>query len=423
MENIVYSHFRFDSDTNKFLFVFLFLRQRTVIIQNFGFERRVISYFYCGDYRTYSRVEYMIKSVKKADRIFLFYILILILFGLAALASASAPLGYERFQDEYYYLKKQFLFGLLPGTAAFLIFARLPYDFLKKIAWPFYLFSLLLLLMVFFPNIGLVLNGSHSWLSVGWFHFQPSELAKLAIIIIMAGLLAQPERDLNDWRHGLLPVLTVVAPAVLLILLQPDIGTLSILVVIIFVLLFLSRVPAKFLVIIALVGVVAFGAIMVAAPYRVQRLTVFLHPELDPQGIGYHINQAFLAVGSGGWFGLGFGQSRQKFQYLPEVNSDSIFAIVAEELGFIFSMAFIIFIVLITKRGLKIAKDAPDEFGRLLVSGIMVWFFWQSFLNIGAMVGVVPLTGVPLLFVSHGGSALLTALVAVGIVSAVSRAE
>ena len=170
-----------------------------------------------------------------------------------------------------------------------------------------------------------------------------------------------------------------------------------------------------------LIGAVVMAGMIFAAPYRLQRLSTFLHPELDPQGVGYHINQAFLAVGSGGVWGLGLGHSRQKFQYLPEVSADSIFAVIAEETGFVFSAGLVILILLIGWRGLKIAKKAPDEFSTLLVAGVMVWFVWQSFLNIGAMVGVLPLTGVPLPFVSHGGSAMLVALLAVGMVASVSK--
>jgi len=357
----------------------------------------------------------------KSDRVFLLYILILVVFGFIALTSASAPMGYEKFQDTYYFIKKQFLNGLLPGLLLFLILVRVPYEYLKKIAWPIYLLSLLLLVLVFVPGVGQTLNGSRSWISLSVFHFQPAELAKLGIIIMMSALLSQPNRELNDWQNGLLPVLAVISPAVILILAQPDIGTLSILVVIIFGLLFLARVPNKYLMILGLCGIISFIAIMVAAPYRVQRLTTFLHPELDPQGVGYHINQAFLAVGSGGFWGLGLGHSRQKFQYLPEVNADSIYAIIAEELGFFFSAGLIVLILFIGLRGFKIAKEAPDEFGRLLVGGIMIWFVWQSFLNIGAMVGALPLTGVPLPFISHGGSALMTILAAVGVVASVSR--
>lgn len=362
------------------------------------------------------------KSPIKSDHVFLIYILILVVFGFVALISASAPMGYERFQDTYYFVKKQFLYGLLPGLLFFLILARLQYENLKKIAWPVYLLSLALLILVFVPGVGQIINGSRSWIGIGIFHFQPAELAKLGIILIMSALLSQPERDLDDWKNGLLPVLAVIAPAVLLILLQPDIGTLSILVVIIFGLLFLAKVPNKYLLILGLCAAVAFAAIMIASPpYRVQRFTTFLHPELDPQGVGYHVNQAFLAVGSGGFWGLGLGHSRQKFQYLPEVNADSIYAIIAEELGFIFSAGLVVLILMIGMRGFKIAKEASDEIGRLLVGGIMIWFVWQSFLNIGAMVGAMPLTGVPLLFISHGGSALMTALAAVGVVASVSR--
>lgn len=358
---------------------------------------------------------------QKSDRIFLACVFGLMIFGFVALTSASAPVGYEKFQDNYYFIKSQLLNGFLPGMILFFIIAKLNFGIFKKMSWPFYLFSLFLLTLVFVPGIGRVLNGSRSWIFFGSLHFQPAELAKLSIILIMAALLSQRDRDLSDWKRGLAPVLAVVAPAVLLILAQPDTGTLSIMVVIIFAMLYLGRIPKAYLAILGLVAIIAFVGLVIVAPYRVQRLTTFLHPELDPKGVGYQINQAFLAVGSGGFWGLGLGHSRQKFQYLPEVNADSIFAIIAEELGFLISTGIILLIVAIGWRGLKIAKRAPDEFGYLVVSGIMVWFTWQSFLNIGAMVGALPLTGVPLPFISHGGSALMTALAAVGVVASISR--
>lgn len=357
----------------------------------------------------------------KADRLFLLCVLALTIFGLIVLTSASAPVGYEKFNDTYFFVKKQILYGLMPGLLLFLIFARLNHVYLKKLSWLIYIFSLALLVLVFIPGIGAIINNSRSWIAIAGFTFQPSELAKLSIVLILAALLSQTKRDLNSWQSGLLPILVVIAPAVILILLQPDVGTLSILVVIILLLLYLGRVPNRYLLVLSLLAVLAFVGLIWAAPYRVQRLTTFLHPELDPRGIGYHINQAFLAIGSGGWWGLGLGHSRQKFQYLPEVSSDSIYAIIAEEMGFFFSAALVVLILTIGWRGLKIAKKAPDEFGYLLVSGIVIWFVWQSFLNIGAMVGVLPLTGVPLPFVSHGGSALATALAAVGVVASVSR--
>lgn len=357
---------------------------------------------------------------KPADRIFLLLVAVLVVFGLIMLASASSPVGYTRFGDTYYFIKKQLLFGLLPGAILFLILGHLNYRWWQKFGGLIYFASLVFLVLVFIPGIGLTLNGSRSWVQFFGLSTQPAEFAKLAIIIILAKLLAEG-RDLKDWKNGLAPIFAVLAPALLLVGAQPDVGTLSILIVIIFAMLYAAHTPKTYLLILGLVGAVGFVALMAVAPYRVQRLTTFLHPELDPKGVGYQINQAFLAVGSGGVWGLGLGHSRQKFQYLPEVQADSIFAIVAEEMGFIVSVGVIILIVLIGLRGMKISRGAPDEFGRLLVCGIMVWLVWQSFLNIGSIIGLMPLTGVPLPFISHGGSALLVSLSAAGMVVNVSK--
>lgn len=358
----------------------------------------------------------------RADRVLLLYIAILVVFGIAVLMSASAPLGYAKFNDSYFYVKRQILNGLLPGVIVFLILSKVNYRVLAKAGWIIYAGAILLLLLVFIPGLGIMINNSRSWAHLGTFiNFQPAEFAKLAVVIMLAKLLTEKNRDWSDWQSSLLPILAIIAPALVLILLQPDIGTLSILVVIIFAMLFVARIPKRYLVLLGLVGVACFAGLVATAPYRAERLNTFLHPELDPQGRGYQVNQAFLAVGSGGTWGLGWGQSRQKFQYLPEVNADSIFAVVAEENGFLISVGLVVFIVLLAVRGFKIAKAAPDEFGYLLVSGIMVWFIWQSFLNIGAMVGALPLTGVPLPFISHGGSALLALLAGMGVVVNVSK--
>jgi cell division protein FtsW len=185
--------------------------------------------------------------------------------------------------------------------------------------------------------------------------------------------------------------------------------------------LFLAQSKLSHLGLLASLAIAGFIIMILAAPYRAERLMTFLHPELDPQGQGYHINQAFLAIGSGGWFGLGLGHSRQKFQYLPEVHADSIFAIGSEELGFIVISGFLILLLLICLRGFLIAKNSGDPFGTYLVGGIIAWFTIQSILNIGAMVGLLPLTGVPLPFVSHGGSALMIGMVAMGMVIRVSK--
>jgi cell division protein FtsW len=362
----------------------------------------------------------MEKSKKNADRLFLLLFGILLLFGLVMLASASAPMGYAKFGDTYFFIKKQLLFGLLPGLFLFLILAKLNYRFLQKFGGILYLFSLVGLCLVFIPGLGLIINGSKSWVQLLGFSFQPSEFVKLTLIIILAKLLSEG-RDLRDWQQELMPIFAVLLPAVLLIVAQPDVGTLSILIVIIFAMLYLAHIPKLYLLILGLFGVLAFGALLLIAPYRVQRLTTFLHPELDPQGIGYQINQAYLAVGSGGFWGMGLGHSRQKFQYLPEVQADSIFAVIAEEMGLFMTSALVFLITFLTLRGFKIAKGAPDQFGRLLGAGIMIWFIWQSFLNIGTIIGLLPLTGVPLPFISHGGSAMMIGLASIGIMASISK--
>jgi len=356
-----------------------------------------------------------------SDKVFLIYVAMILAFGLVMLTSASAPVGYERFNDAYYFIKNQIFKGVIPGIILLIIASKIYYDKWRQYSWWFYGFSLLLLVLVFIPGIGFELNGAHSWVDLGLIGFQPAELAKLAVIIMGAFLLSDKRRDLSDWQTGLLPILVILLIPCLLILVQPDLGTLSILGVIIFGMLYLARVPKIYLIVLGLLGIIAVAIMVFAAPYRMQRFTTFLHPELDPGGVGYHINQSFLAIGSGGWYGLGVGHSRQKFQYLPEVTADSIFAVVAEEIGFIFSSLIIVLILILGWRGLKVAKCAPDDFSRLVVGGVIIWIVWQSFLNIGAIIGIMPLTGVPLPFVSHGGSALSSLLLAVGIVLNISK--
>lgn len=362
----------------------------------------------------------MEKAKQSADRLFLLLFAILVIFGLVMLASASAPIGYAKFGDTYFFIKKQIMFGFLPGLFLFLLLGNIKYGLLQRFGGVIYLFSLIILCLVFIPGVGLIINGSRSWAQIFGLSFQPSEFIKLTVIIILAKLLSE-SNNLKDWKNGLLPIFAMLAPAVLLIAAQPDVGTLSILIVIIFGMLYLADIPRAYLAFLGLLAVLAFVLLLVVAPYRVQRLTTFLHPELDPQGQGYQINQAHLAVGSGGLWGLGLGHSRQKFQYLPEVQADSIFAVVAEEMGFLITSSAVLLIAFLGLRGLKIAKGAPDQFGRLLGAGIMIWFVWQSFLNIGTIIGLLPLTGVPLPFISHGGSAMLIGLASIGIMANISR--
>jgi cell division protein FtsW len=278
--------------------------------------------------------------------------------------------------------------------------------------------------LVFIPQVGLTINGSHSWLSIFGFTFQPAELAKVATVVILAALLGGQKRDWHDWQTQLLPIMLVAALPLFLILLQGDLGSATIVGVITLVMLYVARVPGRYLGILLLAAVIGGAIMIVAAPHRVNRILLFINPDLvTNERFRYQIDQASLAIGSGGVWGLGFGHSRQKFQYLPEVNADSIFAIFAEENGLIGGALFLTLLLLIGWRGLKIAAHMPDDLGRLLVTGVITWFMWQSFLNIGGIVRALPLTGVPLPLVSHGGSAYMTMLAALGIVVGASRFE
>ncbi|MDO8626809.1 MAG: putative lipid II flippase FtsW [Candidatus Magasanikbacteria bacterium] len=355
------------------------------------------------------------------DRQLIIYLSILVLAGLVVLISASAPQGYAKFNDGYFFLKRQIAYGLLPGLVFFLYLSRRDYQWTAKRAYLIYFLSLILLASVFIPGLGTVLNGSRSWISLGGFTVQPSEFAKLGIIIMAAYLLSRRQINWGNWSQSLLPMLAVLAPALGLVLAEPDVGTLSILVFIICALFFVAGIPYRLLLLLGSLSLAGLVILILVAPYRLERITTFLHPELDPQGVGYHINQAFLAIGSGGFWGLGYGASRQKFQYLPETSADSIFAVVAEENGFLIASALVILFFLIGWRGLRIAREASDSFGKYLVFGVTVWFLWQATLNIGAMVGILPLTGVPLPLVSHGGSAYIAMLIGWALVVSVSR--
>ncbi len=356
----------------------------------------------------------------RADYVFIALTGLLVVLGLIFLSSASSALGFNKFHDSYYYLKHQVLYGLLPGLVAFFILARVDYQKLRVLALPALVGSLILLVAVFIPGIGLELGGARRWINLGM-SIQPSELVKLGFLIYLAAWLESKGEDIRDFKKCLLPFVGTLGAVLGLILLQPDIGTMSVVAVSAFFVYLAAGAPVIHLTSLVGAGLGALWLAIKLAPYRAARFTVFLNPELDPQGIGYHINQALLAVGSGGWFGLGLGYSRQKYQYLPEVTGDSIFAVMAEELGFVIILLFLFLVATWLWRGLRLAAQAPDAFGRYLGVGIMVWLGWQTCVNIASMLNILPLTGVPLPLVSYGGTALITTLAALGIMVSISK--
>lgn len=346
----------------------------------------------------------------------------LVLFGLVMLSSAGVAASWEKFGDSYWHVKHQIMFGLLPGILLFIIFSRLDYYRLRQLAVPFLVASVLLLVLVFIPGVGAGYGTARSWINFFGFSLQPSEIVKLTFLIYLAAWLsARGEKHLKDFQYGFMPFLFVLMIIILLMVFQPDFGTMSIIVVTSLIVYFVAGGSLLHLAWLSLAGIGGLWLLIKVSPYRAARLTTFLHPELDPQGIGYHINQALLAVGSGRFWGRGFGHSRQKFAYLPEVAGDSIFAVIAEELGFLFSVGLVVLFLLLLLRGLKLAKNCRDPFARFLVVGIITWFVVQAFFNIGAIIGIMPLTGIPLPFISYGGTALMMTLAASGILVNISK--
>lgn len=357
-----------------------------------------------------------------ADKTFLALLGGLVLLGLVLLASASGPLGFVKFHDSYYFLKHQLIFGLIPGIIGFVVASRLPYSIFRRFAGLMLLLSIGLLLSVFIPGLGTDLGtAAKQWIALGTFTLQPSEIVKLTFLFYVAAWMEKrTESDLKDVHSGLIPFVIVLSVVMGILLLQHDTGTLGIIVAMALGVYFVAGAPMKYFVAFGATGTVLMAILLKFSTYRYERLVTFLHPELDPSGSGYHINQALLAIGSGGFFGRGYGHSLQKFQYLPEVAGDSIFAVISEELGFVLTTAFLVLYVVFLQRGFQIAATASDAYGRYLATGVMCWIAAQTVVNIGAMVGILPITGVPLPLVSYGGTALVVALTGLGVVANVS---
>lgn len=338
------------------------------------------------------------------------------LFGLVMIGSASSLVAFERFDgnNNYYFVGKQAL-SLVIGLVLMFIAQGIDYRSLKKHSIVLLLVTIVLLTVALLPGIGKELKGAQRWIGIGFINFQPSEIAKLTFIIYLSSWFANKE------KVNILPLLLVMGVMAVLIIAQPDLGTLTIIVGIAIAMFFAAG--GSYVQLALGVGALAalFGIFIRSSSYRWQRFLTFMNPGAETQGAGYHINQAILAVGSGGIMGLGFGKSVQKYLYLPEPYSDSIFAIIAEELGFARTSLVILAFAAIAWRGFKIAQRVPDKFGKLLATGITSWILFQAFVNIGAITGVLPLTGVPLPFISYGGSSLIATLTAVGILANISK--
>jgi len=345
---------------------------------------------------------------------------ILVLVGIFMIASASPIIGETRFGEVYFFLKNQLL-GAGIGAVAFLAGWRIPFAFWKRMAPLILITSLFLMALVFIPGIGLELKGAARWIELGPITVQPSEIMKLAFVVYIAAWLEAKQKDVKKFSTGFLPFLILLSIVSLLFILQPDIGTLGVLTITATLLFFAGGGKLAQIGILCLIGIVGLWMIVLLQPYRLDRIAVFLKPTQDIQGIGYQLNQSLIAIGSGGFWGKGFGMSQQKFFYLPEPTGDSIFAVFGEEFGFIGSTILIILFLVFSWRGIRIANRAPNLFGSYLAVGITLLIVIQAFINMAAISGLVPLTGLPLSFISYGSSALVTNLAAVGILMNISK--
>ncbi len=340
------------------------------------------------------------------------------LFGLLMIYSASYVWAEYKFADPFKYVKNQALF-LIIGLILMFLISRVPFENYYKYANTIFLVCFILLVLVLF--FGTERNGSKSWFGIGSFGIQPSEFMKLAMIIFTSKYLYNNRKDLGNIKKGVLPILGITLIIFGLIMLQPDFGTGVILIMGVIGLLFIGGVNIKFFLKIGLLGIMGIVLLILAAPYRLKRILSFLNPWEDPLGSGFQIIQSLYAIGPGGLFGFGLGESRQKHFYLPEPQTDFIFSIISEEFGFLGVVIVSLLFITIIYSGIKIALKSNNLFGKYLAFGIVFSLGFQALLNLMVVVGLIPVTGVTLPFLSYGGSSLLITLISIGIVLNVNR--
>ena len=338
--------------------------------------------------------------MKKYNKLLLLAVILISLFGLLMIYSSSNIWAEYKYNDPYKYLKSQAIF-LIIGYILMIIISKFPYQNYKKLANIIFLTCTIMLILVLIPGIGTVRNGSRSWFGIGSLGLQPSEFAKLGLIIFTSKYLANNTKELKDIKKGVLPILSVLFLIFGLIMLEPDFGTGVVIVMTIIVLLFISGVKMNFFIKIGILGLIGIIVLILIAPYRLERIVSFINPWTDPLGSGFQIIQSLYAIGPGGLLGLGFGNSIQKHFYLPEPQTDFIFAIISEEFGFL--------------GVLIISMRCQDNFGKFLAFGITFGLAFQTILNLMVVVGLLPVTGVTLPFLSYGGSSLLISLINMGI--------
>ncbi len=346
--------------------------------------------------------------------------LFLVLLGMIMVYSASSICAAQKFHDGAYFLKKQIAYGML-GITCMIVFMNTSYGILKKYAYPLWIVSIVLLVLVLVPAVGTRVGGAIRWLRVGPLSFQPSELAKFSLVVLLSCSLAKKDRlRIKRFSIGVLPHLIFVLPVFVLILMQPDFGTAVTVLGFLFIMLFVAGVPGIYLSAMSAVALAATAPLIVFKPYRLERLIAFLDPWKHASDTGFQLVQSFLSFAAGGLLGTGLGQGKQKLFYLPEPHTDFILSVVGEELGFIGVALVITLFVFIILCGIRTAAHAPDFFGSYLAIGISIFVGLQAVINMGVVMGLLPTKGMPLPFVSYGGTSLMINMISIGVLLNIS---
>lgn len=358
--------------------------------------------------------------MKKIDYKLFISVTLLALFGCFMVYTSSNIWAEYKFNNSYKYFINQFVFFIL-GLFIMYFVSKIDYKIYKKKSTLIISVCFILLVLVLIPGIGVVRNGSRSWFGLLGFGIQPSEVSKIGLVIFVSKYLSNNYTLMYDIKKGVFPIMSIILIFFLLIMLEPDFGTGMVITLSLVAMIFVSKVKISFFVKIGILGLFGIVGLIIVAPYRMARIVSFLNPWSDPLGSGFQIIQSLYAIGPGGLFGLGFGNSIQKHFYLPEPQTDFIFSIISEELGFMGVLIISSIFVFIFYRCLKVSLNTKDLFGKYLSFGLSFMIIFQTILNLSVVIGLVPVTGVTLPFLSYGGSSLLVSMTCIGIILNISR--
>lgn len=360
-----------------------------------------------------------IKVNNRTATTLLVLVVVLVVIGLGATQSASSAVAIEQAEDRFYFFKRQ-LVGVGMGTVALLVASRVPYQLYRKIAIPFFVATVSLLVAVL--AVGPVIGGAQRWLPVAGFSFQPSELAKVAVVFALAYLLEKKHKLVDRFGHFLVPVVFIVGTIAVLVMKQPDLGTVIVIGAAALAVILASDAPLRYVAFLAIAAILTVSVLAFSDDYRADRIVGFLDPWGNSSGEGYQLVQSYYALSNGGIFGVGLGASRARWFYLPNAHTDFIFAIIGEETGLIGALTVIGLFVVLALAGWMVASRAPDRFGRMVAAGITVWLSFQALVNIGGVLGVLPITGIALPFISFGSTALIASMAALGVLVNIAQA-